>query len=355
LKQENSSRCGYPVGPLVTSCHCTVPMLSPQMVYRLLMLLHFATAGLPGDYPSVPINGTHGIVAMPLYGLGTWLYNNTVAEKAAITALAMGYRHIDTAFGYDNQDGVGRALKNSGLQRKEYFVTSKIPGGLNSSATMAKANQCLEQLGVSYVDLMLIHFPAADDGKGGKAARIEEWKALEKWAKSGKARAIGVSHYCARQIKDIQEVATLPIAVDQVQYHVGMGSAGPMATDDKAFIQSQGILYQSFSPLCGPCGTPDDMELINGSLVTEIGKAHGKTGAQVALRWLVQQGIPVIPKSDNPVHQRENMEIFDFQLTSGEMARLTAATTPATAGGPNPQDSGDCSVAIEPADVEVHV
>jgi len=267
----------------------------------------------------------------------------------------MGYRHIDTAFGYDNQDGVGRALKNSGLQRKEYFITSKIPGGLNASATMATANQCLEQLGLSYVDLMLVHFPASDDGKGGKAARVEEWKALEKWAKSGKARAIGVSHYCARQIRDIQEVATLPIAVNQVQYHVGMGSAGPLATDDKAFIQSQGILYQGFSSLCGPCNPPDNMELINGSLVTEIGKAHGKTGAQVALKWVVQQGIPVIPKSKDLIHQRENMDLFDFELTSTEMARLTTATTPATAGGPNADDSGDCSIAIDEADVEVRV
>merc|ERR550532_3095333 len=325
------------------------------MVYRHLMLLHLVTAGLPHDYPSVPMNGTHGVIAMPLYGLGTWLYNSSVTEMAATTALAMGYRHIDTAFVYENQDGVGRALKSSGLDRKDYFVTSKIPGGLNASATTATANQCLEQLGLSYVDLMLIHFPATFDGKGGKAARAEEWKALEKWAKSGKARAIGVSHYCARQIKDIQEVATLPIAVNQVQYHVGMGSAGPLATDDKSFIQSQGILYQGFSSLCGPCNPPDNMELINGSLVTEIGKAHGKTGAQVALKWLVQQGIPLIPKSNNPVHQRENMELFDFQLTSAEMARLAAATKPATAAGPNPNDSGDCSVAIDEADVEIHV
>jgi len=330
-------------------------MISPQMVLRHLMLVQLATAGLPRHYPSVPIKGRSGVVAMPLYGLGTWLYNSTVAEMAATMALGMGYRHIDTAFGYDNQDGVGRALKNSGLQRKEYFITSKIPGGLNASATMATANQCLKQLGLSYVDLMLVHFPASDNGKGGKAARVEEWKALEKWAKSGKARAIGVSHYCAHHIKDIQEVATLPIAVDQVQYHVGMGSAGPMATDDKAFIQSQGILYQGFSSLCGPCNPPDNMELINGSLVTEIGKAHGRTGAQVALKWLVQQGIPVIPKSKNRVHQRENMDLFDFQLTSAEMARLAAATTPATAGGANAEESGDCSVAIDETDVEVRV
>jgi len=333
----------------------TMALTFAQRMFAHLMLFHLATAALPRDYPSVPINGSGGVIAMPLYGLGTWLYNSTVAEKAATMALAMGYRHIDTASDYENQDGVGRALKSSGLHRNEYFVTSKIPGGLNASATMATANQCLEQLGLSYVDLMLIHFPATFDGKGGKAARKEEWKALEKWAKSGKARAIGVSHYCARQIKDIQEVATLPIAVNQVQYHVGMGSAGPMANDDKEFVQSQGILYQSFSSLCGPCNPPDNHELINGSLVTEIGKAHGKTGAQVSLKWLVQQGIPVIPKSQNPVHLRQNMDLFDFELTSEEMARLTAATTPATAAGPNPHDSGDCGVAIDEADVEVHV
>jgi len=330
-------------------------MIVPQMVFRHLMLLHLATAGLPQGYPSVPINGTHGVIAMPMYGLGTWLYNSSVTEMAATFALGMGYRHIDTAFVYENQDGVGRALKSSGLDRKEYFITSKIPGGLNASATMATADQCLEQLGLSYIDLMLVHFPATFDGKGGRAARVEEWKALEKWAKSGKARAIGVSHHCVRHVKDIQEVATLPIAVNQVQYHVGMGSAGPLATDDKAFMQSQGILYQGFSSLCGPCNPPDNMELINGSLVTEIGKAHGKTGSQVALKWLVQQGIPVIPKSKNPVHQMENMDLFDFQLTTAEMARLTAATSPATAAGPNPNDSGDCSVAIDKAGVEVHV
>merc|ERR1712048_722772 len=140
-----------------------------------------------------------------------WQYNNTLAEKAVTEALNVGFRHIDTALGYDNQVGVGNALKNSNLKRPDYFVTSKIPGGLNASATEFSLNLALQQLGLEYVDLMLIHFPASWSGVGGAALRKEEWLALEKWAKAGKSRAIGVSHYCKSHIEDILSVATLPI------------------------------------------------------------------------------------------------------------------------------------------------
>merc|ERR1711972_1022717 len=157
-------------------------------------------------------------------------------------------------------------------------------------------------------------------------------------------RAIGVSHYCERHLKDIIDVKTVPVAVNQVQYHVGMGSAGPLANDNKAFDKAEGILYESFSPFCGPCTPPANTELFDGELVTKIGKAHGKVGAQVSLRWLVQQGIPVIPKSKNPAHIKQNMEIFDFTLTADEMAQLSAATTPAVGGGPSATDSGDCEI-----------
>lgn len=293
------------------------------------------------------MRGVQGPMSMPLYGIGTWQYNDSVAEFTVETAFAMGYRHVDTALVYGNQVGVGKALQKAGLKREDYFVTSKIPGGLDAKGTVDALEQCLSQLGVPYVDLMLIHFPADWSGKGGPALRVAEWKALEQWAKSGKARAIGVSHYCRRQIQDIQAVATVPIAVNQVEYHVGMGSSGPKANDDRDWVRSQGILYQSFSPLCGPCPPPDNKELLTGALVTDIGKAHNKSGAQVALRWLVQQGIPVIPKSNVAEHIKSNMEIFDFNLTADEMARLTAAPHPAAAGGPSPDDSGDCGIALE--------
>merc|ERR1719162_1426837 len=284
---------------------------------------------------------------MPLFGIGTWQYNDTVTQAAVATAFKLGYRHVDTAFDYGNLVGVGKALKASGVSREEFFVTSKVPGGLNASASTLALDQSLDQLGLEFVDLMLIHWPAGMNAAGlpnGPAQRQESWQALEAWAKKGKALAIGVSHYCERQLKDIIKVKTLPIAVNQVQYHVGMGSEGVMANDDKAFDDAEGILYESFSPFCGPRTPPANTELFNGELVTKIGKAHGVSGGQVSLRWLVQQGIPVIPKSNNPAHIKQNMEIFGFNLTEAEMAQLTAATSPAVGGGPSATDSGDCGI-----------
>jgi len=187
---------------------------------------------------------------------------------------------------------------------------------------------------------MLIHFPATWGGVGGAALRKEEWLALEKWAKAGKARAIGVSHYCKSHIEDILSVATLPIALNQVMYHVGMGMSPDFGSDFKDYDQSVGIVYMSFSTLCGPCGD-DKMELINGPLVTALGKAHNVTGPQIALRWAVQQGIPVVPKSSNPQHLKEDFDLFSFTLSQKEMDILTNASTPATGR----DDSGDCEVA----------
>jgi len=262
-----------------------------------------------------------------------------VTEAAIGEAFKVGFRHIDTALGYNNQVGVGAALKKSSLLRRDYFVTSKIPGGLNASATEAALDLALQQLGLEYVDLMLIHFPATWTGDGGAAGRKEEWLALEKWAKAGKARAIGVSHYCKTHIEDVLSVATVPIALNQVMYHVGMGMSPDLGSDYKGFAQSVGIVYMSFSTLCGPCGKEKD-ELITGPLVTEIGKAHNVTGAQVALKWSVQQGIPVVPKSANPKHLAEDFDLFSFTLSQEEMARLSSATTPTTGR----DDSGDCEI-----------
>lgn len=286
------------------------------------------------------MNGVEGKMDMPLVGLGTWQYNASVAEGAVTEALKVGFRHIDTALGYNNQLGVGAALKKSQLPRNEFFVTSKIPGGLNASATEAALDLSLEQLGLTYVDLMLVHFPATWTGIGGAASRKEEWLAIEKWAKSGKARAIGVSHYCKSHMEDVLSVATLPIALNQVMYHVGMGMSPNLGSDYKDYCQSIGVVYMSFSTLCGPCDGADKTELISGPLVTEIGKAHNVTGPQVALRWAVQQGIPVVPKSATIQHLKEDFDLFSFSLTQAEMDRLTNATTPATGR----DDSGDCEV-----------
>jgi diketogulonate reductase-like aldo/keto reductase len=275
-------------------------------------------------------------------GIGTWQYNDSVAGKAVLAALGLGYNHIDTAVGYNNQVGIGKAIIASKRDRKSFFLTSKIPGGLNYTAATAQLNLALTQLQVDYVDLMLVHFPATWGGKGGKEMRIQEWKALEDFHKAGKAKAIGVSHYCQRHLEDILAIATVPPMINQVQFHVGMGNAGPNATDGRAFMKSKNIVFQSFSPLCGPCGTT---ELLNGTLVTGIGKKYGKSGAQVSLRWQVQQGIPVIPKTDNVNYMAENIDLFDWALSEEDMKTLTDTTSPAVAGdaGP-PATSGDCTV-----------
>jgi diketogulonate reductase-like aldo/keto reductase len=281
-------------------------------------------------------------VDIPLAGLGTWQYNSSVAQDAVALALEMGDTHIDTALGYNNQDGIAKALAASPRARDTYFITSKIPGGFNYTTALDNLHLSLKQLGLKYVDLMLVHYPATWTGEGGKELRQQEWQAMEAFYKEGGARAIGVSHYCRRHIEDVLEVATVPIAINQVQYHVGMGSASSNATDDIAYMKSKGITYQSFSPLCGPCTPPDNMELITGELVTSIGKNHNKSGPQVALKWMTQQGIPVIPKTDKADHMRENIDLFDWELTDEEMQQLTAATKPAVAGPDG--TSGDCVI-----------
>ena len=200
----------------------------------------------------------------------------------------------------------------------------------------------LELTEVEYVDLLLVHFPGTmeEQPKGSPEMRQEQWRALEDFHLAGKARAIGVSHYCERHIEDVLAKARVRPAINQVQYHVGMGTAGPNATDGIKYDRSVGVTYQSFSPLCGPCGT--DL-LITGPVVTEIGKKYNKTGAQVSLKWQVQLGIPIIPKSANPKHLAENLDMFDWTLSDEDMKTLTQQTKPPVAGGPGGV-SGDCSI-----------
>jgi len=276
-------------------------------------------------------------------GLGTWQYNDSQAETAATLALEMGYTHIDTADDYGNQVGIGRALKASSRARDSYFLTTKIDGGLTYDQASAALAKNLDQLGVTYVDLTLIHFPATWEGVGGKALRQAEWRALEAFKKAGKTRSIGVSHYCKSHLQDILEINTTYIALNQVEYHIGMDYWGDNSTDYKHYDRQIGVTYMSFSTLCGPCGTD---ELVNGALVTGIGKKYGKTGAQVSLKFAVQQGIPVVPKSSDPVHLRENIDLFDeWTLSADDMNVLISQKSPPPAMHLQPPASGDCAVA----------
>ena len=219
---------------------------------------------------------------------------------------------------------------------------------------------------MDFVDLLLIHFPTtmAPPIVGNTTARQAQWKAMEQLHKvctpdhlqhtlsvshyvvwqAGLARAIGVSHFCQKQMQDILDIAEVKPAINQVEFHIGMGSAAGNATDDRSFMEQHGVTFQSFSPLCGPCPAPDNKALLTGSLVTGIGARIGKTGAQVSLRWQVQQGIPVIPKTDNSEHLAQNLDLFDWKLSDADMKLLTDSQTPVAAGGGGDGTSGDCGL-----------
>jgi len=286
-------------------------------------------AAEPG-VPTMVIGKDHNgsAVLMPMMGVGTWQYNSTVTERVVYHSLQLGVRLIDTAFVYQNQDGVHKGILKSGVPRSEIFILTKVPGGLSAADTMAHHEHNLLELGVDAVDLLLTHFPCGfgDPPQNcSKAGRQATWRGLEALYHAGKARAIGVSHYCQQHLEDVLEIATVPIAVNQQEWHVGMG------TDPEgvaSFCRAHGISFQSFSPLCGPCGASALAELTSGPLVTSIGEAHGVTGAQVSLRWLVEQGSPVIPKTTNLQHMRDNMDLFSWALTAEELAQLNKATSP---------------------------
>lgn len=284
-------------------------------------------------------------VDMPLVGAGTWQYNETIAYESLCKAFhEADYTFVDTAFGYGNQRGVGKAIRDCYKgKREDLFVMTKIPGGLHVSETLALHQENLKQLQLDYVDHLMVHFPSDWSETPTRATpdtRREEWLALENIYYRGEARSIGLSHYCPQHIDDILEVASVRPSINQVEYHVGSGDVDGVIKK----CRQHNITFMSFSPLCGPCQASPEDSLINGKLVSSIAKKHNVTGSQVSLRFIVQQALQegsyiggVIPKSNNQEHIRSNRDLFGFKLDHEDMQRLFAAQKPA--GEP-----GDCSV-----------
>lgn len=297
--------------------------------------------------PTVTIGqDVHGVdVNMPLVGAGTWQYNDAIAYESVCKSFVAGYNFVDTANGYGNQRGVGKAIADCwNGTREELFVMTKVPGGLNSSETQAAHEENMQQLGLKYVDHLMTHFPAdwgASKDRATPQRRQEEWKALEAIYKTGEARSIGISHYCSNHIDDVLEVATVRPSVNQVEYHVGAGDVDEVI----AKCEKEGVYFMSYSPLCGPCEYEPKDSLINGDLVSQVAAKYNVTGAQVSLRWVVQQALAgryvggVIPKSNSVKHIAGNIDIFGFNLTEEDVQLLSAATKPA--GEP-----GDCDVTV---------
>jgi diketogulonate reductase-like aldo/keto reductase len=315
------------------------------MKWALLLLVACSNASSATTIPTKFIGrDVHGLaVKMPLVGAGTWEYNSTVAYESLCKAFALGYTFVDTAFGYGNQAGVGKAIRDcAGTRRQDLFIMTKVPGGLSRSDTIAAHHQNLWLLGQEYVDHLMLHYPADwQQHNASKEMRQQQWIALEEIWRSGKARSIGVSHNCKQHLQDIWEIATVPISINQVEYHVGSGDVNGV----RAACAARNVTFMSFSPLCGPCALkrPSD-SLVSGDLVTSIARKYpGVTGSQVALRFIVQQAVNgtemggVIPKSNNVDHMRCNMNIFNFELSADDMQKLQSAVEPAA-------ESGDCNV-----------
>lgn len=259
---------------------------------------------------NVPMVQLNNGILMPQFGLGTFLQpSDAVCEQSCRTALKAGYRHIDTAHAYNDEAGVGRAVKESGIPREEIWVTSKLwPNEYGEGKTAQAIDAMLERMQLDYIDLLYVHQPVGDF--------VGAWKDMEKAVAAGKVRALGISNFDANDevFNRIMEVATIKPAVLQMECHP---YAQRLAVREKA--KAHNIQVECWFPLGGAMSNG---ALLKDPTIMEIAKAHGKTAAQVILRWHIQEGFSVIPGASNPDYIKENIDIFDFTLTDDEMAEM---------------------------------
>ncbi len=253
--------------------------------------------------PSVTLNDENTI---PVIGLGVGELSDPETEGAVSAALEAGYRLIDTAAAYGNEEAVGRAIAASGVPRADLFVTTKLATddqGFQSSQDAIKRS--LERLGLDYVDLYLIHWPAGEHGK-----YIDSWGGLMKRKEDGDAKSIGVCNFHAEHLSNIVDLSFFTPAVNQIELHPLLNQA-----ELRAVNSEYGIVTEAY----GPLGIG---RLLDNPMITSIARAHGKTPAQVLIRWSIQMGNIVIPRSSSPERIKSNLDVFDFELTEDDMSTL---------------------------------
>ena len=253
---------------------------------------------------TVRLNGGYD---MPIIGIGTYSLTGATCVNSIVTAIQNGYRLIDTAYMYHNEREVGEGIKKSGIPRGEIFVITKLyPSQFNDAEK--SINEALEKLDIDYIDLMLLHHPGAND--------VKAYKEMEKAVREGKIRSIGLSNWYIKELESFLPQITIMPALVQNEIH-------PYYQDNEIiqYIQSRGIVVQAWYPLGG---RGHQKELLNDKVLKEIAQNHNKSVAQIILKWDIQKGVVVIPGSSNPAHIKENIDIFDFELTAEEMQKIAS-------------------------------
>lgn len=258
------------------------------------------------------IHVTYDNIQIPALGYGTWQLRDQECETGVAKAIAAGYRHIDTAQIYENEEQVGAGIKASGLKREEIFLTTKIwMSNVRDGALQRSLDVSLKKLQTDYVDLLLIHWPVKE------VPFADQMSGLQKVMKEGKTKLIGVSNFTVAQMKEVRETLGAPIATNQVEYH-------PFLSQRKVldYLRGQGMFLTAYSPLArGKINHEQALETISHK--------YGKTVGQICLRWLVQQpGVVAIPKASSEQHIRQNMDIFDFALDEADMKKIHALAHP---------------------------
>ena len=256
-------------------------------------------------------------VQMPILGFGVFQIPDDETQAAVEAALAVGYRHLDTAASYGNEAAVGAAIKASGIDRGELFVTTKLwiqhaPAGSVQDDTRRSFENSLDRLGLDYLDLYLIHQPLGD--------YYSEWRAMQEINKEGLARAIGVSNFHPDRLVDLIDHNEIVPAVNQIETHPFHQRAA-----DQQLMSERGVQIESWGPFA-----EGKNDLFTNPVLSAIAEAQGKSVAQVVLRWLIQRDVVVIPKSVRPDRMAENFDVFGFTLTEAQMSQIAALDTGAS-------------------------